>query len=232
MGLAGATDQACAACGSRALEFHLEVAGEAGEAGLIPTTDRFGTALADIVRCGRCGHMQLERFPDRAEIAEAYATAESLDYIEEEAGHRATARSNLAAIERHVGVGSLLDFGCWTGFLLSEAERRGWRAVGVEPTEFASRHARERLGLEVVTADLFDAELPAHDFDAVFMGDVIEHLPAAGDAHDHVTALLAPGGVLALALPDAGSRVARALGSRWWSVIPTHVHYSLVEAWT
>ena len=26
-------------------------------------------------------------------------------------------------------------------------------------------------------------------------------------------------------VPDAGSRVARALGARWWSVIPTHVQY-------
>jgi hypothetical protein len=26
-------------------------------------------------------------------------------------------------------------------------------------------------------------------------------------------------------LPDAGSRLARAMGARWWSVIPTHVHY-------
>ena len=34
-----------------------------------------------------------------------------------------------------------------------------------------------------------------------------------------------PGGVVYLALPDAGSRVARALGARWWSVLPTHVQY-------
>jgi hypothetical protein len=28
-----------------------------------------------------------------------------------------------------------------------------------------------------------------------------------------------------MALPDTGSAVARALGRRWWSVIPTHVQY-------
>jgi hypothetical protein len=28
-----------------------------------------------------------------------------------------------------------------------------------------------------------------------------------------------------MALPDAGSRVARTMGARWWSVIPTHVQY-------
>ncbi|MDQ3768722.1 MAG: class I SAM-dependent methyltransferase [Actinomycetota bacterium] len=48
--------------------------------------------------------------------------------------------------------------------------------------------------------------------------------------HDDVlclaTLLRADGPRLAwLALPDAGSRVARALGARWWSVIPTHVQY-------
>jgi hypothetical protein len=31
--------------------------------------------------------------------------------------------------------------------------------------------------------------------------------------------------VLWLALPDAGSPLARVLGRRWWSVIPTHVQY-------
>jgi hypothetical protein len=40
-----------------------------------------------------------------------------------------------------------------------------------------------------------------------------------------VTSLLAPGGVLALALPDAGSPLARVMGRRWWSVLPTHVQY-------
>ena len=57
------------------------------------------------------------------------------------------------------------------------------------------------------------------------MGDVLEHLTARQRALDRVGELLAPGGVLALELPDAGSRVARMLGKRWWSVIPTHIHY-------
>jgi len=57
------------------------------------------------------------------------------------------------------------------------------------------------------------------------MGDVIEHMPDPGAALDRASELLAPSGILALALPDAGSRLARALGKRWWSVIPTHVQY-------
>jgi hypothetical protein len=59
---------ACAACGGTDLEPHLQVAGEMGDQGLIPTTDRFGTALSDIVRCRGCGHMQRERFPSDADV--------------------------------------------------------------------------------------------------------------------------------------------------------------------
>lgn len=215
----------CAACTSPDLVPHLRVAGDAGPAGLIPSTDRYGTALADIVRCRACGHMQLERLPDEGRLEEAYAAAESLDYVEEEAGQRASACAALDRIELHAGPGALLDVGSWVGYLLDEARGRGWRAHGLEPSAFASAFARERLGLAVDRAHLFAADLPERAFDAVVLGDVIEHLPRPAAALDRIAGLLAPGGVVYLALPDAGSAVARAMGRRWWSVIPTHVHY-------
>jgi SAM-dependent methyltransferase len=215
----------CAVCGSDELSLHLKVAGEAGPQGLIPSTDRFGTALADIVRCRSCGHMQLARFPDETNLADAYAEAESGDYVEEEQGQRATARIALDAIERHTHAGRVLDLGCWVGFLLDEARARGWETVGVEPSQFASAFARDHLGLDVRTADLWSGELEPGSFDAIVLGDVLEHLPEPGQALERIRALSRPRGVLYLALPDAGSRVARIMRGRWWSVIPTHVHY-------
>jgi len=215
----------CAACGEHRLSPHLSVAHDPGPQGLIPTTDRFGAAFSDIVRCSGCGHMQLARFPPASSLLEAYTEAESTDYLPEEAGQRATARATLDTVERHVQRGVLLDVGCWVGFLLDEARRRGWRAAGLEPSEFASAYARDRLGLDVRTADLFTAELEAASFDAVVLADVIEHLPDPGAALDRIADVAAPGAVLHLSLPDAGSRIARVLGARWWSVIPTHVQY-------
>jgi SAM-dependent methyltransferase len=196
-----------------------------GSEGLVPTTDRYGTALADVVRCARCGHMQVEPMPDEARLASAYGEAQSDDYVGEEAGQRATAAAVLAALAPRVAGRRLVDLGCWVGFLPAEAQAQGWDVVGVEPSEFASAYARDRLGLDVRTDDLFSAELPEGAFDAVVLGDVIEHLPRPGDALERVAALLAPGGVVCLMVPDAGSRLARTLGARWWSVIPTHVHY-------
>ncbi|HEY5318045.1 MAG TPA: hypothetical protein VIJ20_08695, partial [Solirubrobacteraceae bacterium] len=135
---------ACSACGQIGLRPHLRVAGEIGPDGLIPSTDRFGSALADIVRCPSCGHMQLDPMPEEAMLAGAYAEAQSDAYIDEEAGQRETARRALERIEAHTrGRGAILDLGCWVGFLLAEARERGWRTVGLEPSEFGSRYARD-----------------------------------------------------------------------------------------
>lgn len=214
----------CAACGSPDLVPHLRVGGAAGGEDLVPTTDRYGVALSDIVRCRACGHRQLGDMPTEADLGEGYSQAASEEYAEEEAGQRETARRTLAAIERHVAPGALLDVGCWLGYLLAEAGTRGWETVGVEPSAFASARARDDLGLDVRTGDLFGVDLPDGAFDAVVLADVLEHLPEPDRALERVAELLAEGGVLYLALPDAGSAVARVLGRRWWSVIPTHVH--------
>lgn len=169
--------------------------------------------------------MQLDRFPGDAELADAYRRAASEDYVEEEAGQRESFRRVLERIERYAERGSILDIGCWVGFLLAEARERGWReCVGVEPSSFASEYARSRLGLDVRTQEL-DGPLPESHWHAAVMGDVLEHLTGTSRALQRVGVLLRPGGILCLLLPDAGSRLARLLGPRWWSVIPTHVHY-------
>ena len=214
----------CRACGKGPLADHLKVKTPDGSQ-LVATTTRYGSAPADIVRCESCGHMQVAQFPTEAQLDEAYAEVTEAAYLDQESGQRATAARALERIERHVHRGRLCDLGCWVGFLVSEAERRGWEAWGVEPSEFASEFARDRLGLRVQEATLASADLPEGAFDAVVLDDVIEHLPNPGEALERVRALLSGDGVLHMTLPDAGSRVARVLGARWWSVIPTHVQY-------
>jgi SAM-dependent methyltransferase len=190
-----------------------------------PTSDHYGSALADIVRCRRCGHMQLIRFPDSSELDQAYAEVSSGDYLLEERGERVTAAALLDAIERHTAPGRLLDIGCWFGFLVAEAGERGWKASGLEPSEFASAWARERLGIDVRTGDLEQLDPSAGPYDAIVLADVIEHLIDPGGALERIRSAVSAEGVLALALPDSGSRLARAMGARWWSVLPTHVQY-------
>ena len=216
---------ACVVCGAGDPAPHLSVRPTA-DASLVATTTAYGSAPADIVRCRACGHMQVARFPPGQTLEEGYGEVAEAAYLDEEAGQRATAARALQRIERHTGgPGAIADLGCWVGFLLSEAAGRGWTASGAEPSRFAARLARERFGLDVQTGTLESVELPGDAFDCVVMADVIEHLPDPGAALDRVARLLRPRGVLYLALPDAGSVVARRLGARWWSVLPTHVQY-------
>ena len=204
----------CACCGNEPMGAGLRVA--RGAEDFAPTTEQFGVALDDFLRCPACGHLQVDPMPEHV----AYEDVVSGDYEAEEEGQRATARGVLERIERHVPQrGRLLDYGAWVGFLASEAAARGWEVTGVEPSRWAADRARGR-GVEIVDPQ----DLPEGAFAAITLGDVIEHLPDLDTEVDRLARLLAPGGVIWIATPDAGSRVARALGRRWWSVIPTHVH--------
>ena len=212
----------CAACGDGPLVLHLRT-GQAGS-DFAPSTKEFGRALSDIGRCTACGHMQLLDMPTDVILGEVYGEAADAEYVDEEVGQRATAAAVLDRLEQVVRPGRLLDLGCWVGFLLSEAAQRGWQTTGVEPSAWASSYARG-LGLDVLHDDLMTAPLPSASFDAIVLGDVIEHLPDPAAGLARIAGLLAPGGALVLMLPDAGSRLARLLGRRWWSVLPTHVQY-------
>jgi SAM-dependent methyltransferase len=218
----------CSACGKGPMRLVLRVGKALDERGLIPTTDAYGSALEDIDECAACGHRQLTRMPSEVELLALYVGARADHYVEEAIGQRRTAHASLDQIERYVMTAHpphILDLGCWVGFLLAEARDRGWTVTGVEPSAFAARYAREHHGLAVLEQDLLSADLPAGRFDAIVLGDVIEHLTDPLAALHHIATLLAPGGVLYLTVPDSGSRLARAMGRRWWSVIPTHVQY-------
>jgi SAM-dependent methyltransferase len=213
----------CSACTGRSLVAHLKLPRAPSHAGLIPTSDLYGYALGDLVRCTGCSHVQLDVMPSDEQLASAYAEAEEGLLIAQETGQRATARLALDRIERHREPGRMIDVGCWVGFLLAEARERGWDVEGIEPSRYASDYAREQLDLPVQTLDLLSADVePA---DVVVMGDVIEHLVRPDEVLERLHGLLRPGGVLYLALPDAGSLLARRLGRRWWAVLPTHVQY-------
>lgn len=189
-----------------------------------PSTDRYGETVGAVVRCVGCGHASLAETPTQEALAAAYEGAADPVSVDEEAGQRATADRGLAAVESLVGAGRLVDLGCWTGSFVEAASARGWSASGVEPSTWAVGRAKER-GLEVSLGDLYSLDLEPASYRCVAMCDVIEHLLDVSRAIEVAVELLEPGGALYLTTPDAGSAIAKAMGSRWWSVLPMHVQY-------
>lgn len=219
----------CPVCGSRRSEpaFPGGASGSDGgvdAAAFRPSSNEYGQLTTPVLRCLACGHMAVAEPPDPDAVSAAYADAVDEVTLREVEGQIATADAGLALIEQQVPVGRLLDVGCWTGSFLVAAQRRGWATVGVEPSAWAAGEARAR-GLEVHQMELAEAPLEPASFDAVVSCDVLEHLADPGAALDQLVALLRPGGALYLTVPDAGSRFARAMGRRWWAIVPMHLQY-------
>ena len=102
--------------------------------------------------------------------------------------------------------------------MLVEARGRGWDVTGVEPSEFAAAYARDHFNLDVLEQDLLTRRPARGRFDAIVLGDVIEHLTDPLAALQHIATLLAPG---RRPLHDAaGLRAAASrgrMGARWWA---------------
>ncbi|MBV9293085.1 MAG: class I SAM-dependent methyltransferase [Frankiales bacterium] len=189
-----------------------------------PSADRFGETVERVLACAACGHGSLASRPSPEALAAAYADAADPETVAEEPGRLATADRGLAWVESVTGVGRLVDIGCWTGSLVAAAKDRGWEAIGIEPSTWAVERARSR-GLDVRLGDLDSLDLDPGAWQCVAMCDVLEHLLDPAAAVATAVDLLAPGGALYVTVPDAGSRLARTMGARWWSVLPMHVQY-------
>lgn len=95
----------------------------------------------------------------------------------------------------------LLDVGVGTGLLVHLAREAGWDASGVDVSPEAAARAAAEFGVAVALGDFTTAPL-AGRYDAITMGDVLEHTrdPRAFLARAH--ALLVPDGVLFVAVPN------------------------------
>ncbi len=118
------------------------------------------------------------------------------------------------------GRGRLLDVGCGNGGILACLRELGWDVVGLEPDLRAARVARERFGLDVVSAAFEEARLPAASFDVVTLGHVIEHVPDPLALLVRCRDWLRPGGSLHLLTPNAGALGCRMLGPAWRALDP------------
>jgi 2-polyprenyl-3-methyl-5-hydroxy-6-metoxy-1,4-benzoquinol methylase len=115
--------------------------------------------------------------------------------------------------------GRLLDVGAGDGQFLLAAQHAGFSVAGSEPSTAGRTRAAAR-GLDV--ADAPDAFRGQH-FDVITLWHVLEHVADAGALLDALSDLLAPGGALVLAVPNASSVEARVFGGAWFHQdVPRH----------
>jgi 2-polyprenyl-3-methyl-5-hydroxy-6-metoxy-1,4-benzoquinol methylase len=180
-----------------------------------------------LVRCRRCGlHYVSPRLRPEL-ILQGYQEATDEGFASQAKQRERTFGRCLDRIEKDAPPPGrrVLDVGAASGSFLAEAKRRGYETHGCEPSEWMCRFAREHYGLEIRPGTLDDVTLPDGSLDLLSMWDVLEHTTDPTAALRRAHALLAPGGTLALSVPDYGSLAARAMGRRWVFLLTVHLYY-------
>jgi 2-polyprenyl-3-methyl-5-hydroxy-6-metoxy-1,4-benzoquinol methylase len=191
----------------------------------------------DISRCGSCGHLYAgparltgwetwTQYDERFFENEYLPTMGVVDGQFDLEAFDARYSQMLDRLRPHRRLGTLLDVGCGAGFFLKSAERDGWRVSGIEVMPHGAEFARTRLGLDVVSTPIEDANLSPAAFDVIVMFDVIEHLADPVGVVGRLGSLLRPGGWLAIITPNIGSLTHAMLGGLWCVLNPSeHLHY-------
>jgi len=205
-----------------------------------------------ILRC-TCGLVFIDPLPSEAEVAareaeafrgellaetRAMFDAYGRGYRDDDPVVRAFTR-HLATLGRLAAGRRLLDVGVGTGLLVHLARQAGWDAAGVDICADAAERAGREFGVAVAVGDFLAVDLPG-GYDAITMADVVEHSrdPRAFLARAH--ALLAPGGVLYVGVPNHRSLVYLAGDALGWLpgtgglvdrlYVPNHYQYFTPQA--
>ncbi len=134
--------------------------------------------------------------------------------------------SHEANLFNNSGNSLALDIGSGFGFYTQALRKTGYRTVSINPGKYENEVFRNLNGDEPL-AVMFENYEPSEQFGVVMMSQVLEHLLKPDNAIGKVAGLLAPGGVLACAVPNYDSFLVKLLGTKdnacLW--VPEHVNY-------
>lgn len=176
------------------------------------------------------------------ELGRYYADAYYEDFYEHSGMHRgaltrlrdwlrrrSAERRNSSPPFRLDGVdrGRVLDVGCGSGELLEHFAAQGWQTYGIDPSG-AAVAAAERRGAKGHEGTLQDHPWQGEAFEAITFQHSLEHVVDPVPALEEARKMLAPGGVLAIAVPNWSSWQRRLFGDRWAMLdMPRHQqHFS------
>jgi 2-polyprenyl-3-methyl-5-hydroxy-6-metoxy-1,4-benzoquinol methylase len=146
--------------------------------------------------CAACRTVFVDPIPSDETFALMYAKADYHDRHYED--QDASAYKESARLLRGVlpAGASVLDYGCGTGGFLMALRAEELMPVGVEFDEAAARAAGRNANCETLSVEEFRSLRGVRQFDALHLGDVLEHLPDPKDTLQSLLPSLRPGGLL------------------------------------
>lgn len=216
---------ACPICSSTAIAF------------LFSTTDfTVSGSRFDVWQCQNCTGAFTQDVPDASAIGPYYKAESYISHTDTRKGlvnrlyhwvRNFTLQQKGKLIRRSSGkaTGTLLDIGAGTGAFAAHMKGLGWDVTALEPDPETRLKARMLHQLELKdTSSLFS--LPAEQYDVITLWHVLEHVHDLQGYLARITALLRPGGLLVIAVPNYTSRDAEQYGAYWaaWD-LPRHLYH-------
>ena len=180
------------------------------------------------------GFLETHPQPRKEDLGAYYESEEYISHTDSKKGlmsflyqsvKRYSLRKKVTLIKNQNGkVGSVLDVGAGTGEFLKSAKTKHWSVTGVEVNEKARRISKEKGITLVESLD----EVLENTYDVVTLWHVLEHLPNIKQQLVNLEALVKPGGVLIIAVPNYNSFDAKRYKNYWAAYdVPRHLwHFS------
>ena len=161
-----------------------------------PYVTKFNAVQFDYLKCGACSSVFVDPVPDSQTFAKMYAKADYHDLYYEGSEGGAYSESAKLLKEYLPDAATVLDYGCGVGAFLKALAQEGFIPYGVEFDEDAARFARQNANCETFSVEHFLALSNKPKFDAIHLGDVLEHLPDPASTLKELLGYLKPDGVL------------------------------------
>ncbi len=186
----------------------------------------------ELIVCKNCGLAITYPFPSKEKISVYY---ESSDYISHSDASKSlfdklyhivrsrSLRKKVSLIKKYVPHGTILDFGCGTGYFLNECKKEGFIVFGVETNPNAVANIKNK-SIEVKQS--IESYSGVQKFDVITLWHVMEHLYNPNEFIETVASCLNDNGYLVLALPNRMSFDAMCYKNYWAGYdVPRHLYH-------
>ncbi|MBT4733278.1 class I SAM-dependent methyltransferase [Candidatus Woesearchaeota archaeon] len=148
------------------------------------------------LRCKKCSTVYVNPPPSSKAIALMYKGSEyHYHYHNPSRVEEYQKSANLLFSYLNKGA-KVLDYGCGDGFFLKLLSCNSFYCTGVEYNTDAVKYVKNNEFCEVMSTDSFQSELYEEYFDAIHLGDVLEHIPRPADTLNYILKSLKFGGTI------------------------------------
>ena len=189
----------------------------------------YGFLTCRVVRCQKCGFVQVLDRPQKSEIYALYAKEyfQRGKYVKDKAIENTCQRRVKWLQDNGVhNKAKVLDIGCATGDFIASAKAY-YDMWGIDISKYAVALAKKQnpeVSEQISCQMIEELRFPNEFFDAIVLWDVLEHLWDPLDVVSILVRFLKSGGVVAFSTPNIGAPIARLMGKHWaLMTVPEHL---------